>query len=502
MCKTIKIIIALFILIFTSQNSFGVINNRIETRSPTGILIADPQFIDFHVAPPANYRNRMQAVKTSTIKINFLPANSPDARWGDQTIDWPADVSNAFIYAAGIWESIIKSSVPITIDAGWVDNMGSGVLGHSGALSYYANFPGAPMADTYYPVSLGNSLSGSDLDPGSPDIYMGFSSSFSWYSKTDGNTPNSKYDLASVVLHEICHGLGFAGNLYVSGNVGRWFNIYPYPYDKFTEDNSGTSLIDINVYPKNSIPLKNALTSGNVFFNGTSANTANGGNRVELYCPSNWNGGSSYSHLGEIFNNTPNALMTYSLGYGESIHNPGSVTEGLLSDIGWSASSSGGTSDFTTTKFKGKIIWKAGDKYQLGNLKIIGSMDSSLTDLSFLSDVSTTNLIILNNNLALPCGKLSVNKKGTVAKAKIKDSNNKVTVKLKLKKGKLYLTYNNKNCEGLVSALGIPNIGTTDWSAKSADLYIAIETLGNKIFGEGDAGYEYKTKEDKKTSFK
>jgi len=289
--------------------------------------------------------------------------------------------------------------------------------------------------------------------------------------------------------------------------------------------------------------------------------------------------------------------MTFSIGNGESLHNPGPITEGLLNDIGWvmGASSptqvymltvqsqnpdsgmsiqvtpndnngfgngtttftrqynsntavnltapgiiginpfdhwkldggnmgssvnlsvnmldnhtavavyqgsSSGTSDFTTTKFKGKITWKAGDKYQLSNLKIAGSMDSSLVDLSFLSGQSFTNLIILNNSLALPCGEFKANKKGTAAKAKLVVDDNKITAKLKLKKGKLYLTYNNKNFAGLVSALGIPNIGTTDWSTKSADLYIAIDSSGNKIFGEGTANYNYKTKEDKKTSLK
>ena len=338
--KKLKIILGCLCLItsslFAGNISHPAVSKKITSDAPTGILIADPQFIDFHVAPPANYRNRMQAVKTSTIQINFLPANSPDAKWGDQTIDWPADVSNAFIYAAGIWETILKSSVPITINAGWVDNLPYGVLGHSGTISLLRDFPGAPIANTYYPVSLGNSLSGSDLDPGSPDIYMGFSSSFSWYTGTDGNTPGSKYDLATVILHEICHGLGFAGGFYVLGGFGKWQNSpYPNAYDRFTEDNSGVGLIDTTTYPNNSIALRNVLTSGNLFFNGTLANAANGGNRVKLYSPGTWNGGSSYSHLGEIFNNTPNALMTYSLGYGESIHNPGLVTEGLLSDIGW-----------------------------------------------------------------------------------------------------------------------------------------------------------------------
>ena len=495
----------LLCLFFLSAN-FLFASESITASAPTGILIANPNVVNFHVA--AKKTLRTQNSQTATVNINFLPAGSSDALWGDHATSWPADAKAAFTYAANIWGSTIKSSVPITINAAWVDNMGPGILGHSGALFYWHDFSGAPIAGTYYPIALANSLHGSDLDPANPDIYMGFSSTFSWYTGTDGNTPNSKYDLASVVLHEICHGLGFAGNLYVYSGLGKWYNPYPNAYDQFTEDNSGTSLINTTAYPKNSVELKDVLTSGNVYFNGTSAKTANGGNRVKLYCPSTWNSGSSYSHLDEIFNNTANALMTYSLGYGESVHDPGPVTEGLLTDIGWQANGSIVTSIFTTTniftttKFKGKLIWKAGDKYQLGNLKIVGSMDSSLADLNFLSGISTTNLIILNGSLALPCGELEVNKKGTVAKSKIKDTDNKVTVKLKLKKGKLNLIYSNKNCEGLTSALGIPNTGTIDWTAKSVDLYISIITPVSPIFSEGTANYSYKTKEDKKTTFK
>jgi hypothetical protein len=123
----------------------------------------------------------------------------------------------------------------------------------------------------------------------------------------------------------------------VSGGQGTWGSgtIYPFSYDRFTEDNAGISLIDTGTYPKNSVALANALTSGSLFFDGTHANAANGGTRVPIYAPGTWNQGSSYSHLDESYNGTVNALMTYSLGFGESEHSPGPVTMGLLEDVGW-----------------------------------------------------------------------------------------------------------------------------------------------------------------------
>ena len=56
---------------------------------------------------------------------------------------------------------------------------------------------------------------------------------------------------------------------------------------------------------------------------------------MPLYAPSPWSDGSSYSHLAESYNGTPNALMTFSLANGESIHSPGPVTLGIMKDVGW-----------------------------------------------------------------------------------------------------------------------------------------------------------------------
>ncbi len=302
---------------------------------PPVILIADPTINLNRVPPPRRFQ--LRAPKTATITVNFLPAGSPDALWGDVTIAWPAAASAALTYAAGIWESLLNSTVPITINAGWVNNLGSGVLGHSGSVNINRDFSGAPTAGTWYPATLANALAGSDLNPSNPDIYMGFSSTFSWYTGTDGNTPITDYDLVSVVLHEICHGLGFAGSMTVSAGQGSWGNGtgYPISYDRFTEDNSGVSLLNTTTYPNPSVALANALTSGSIFFDGTAANAANGGSRVPLYVPGTWRPGSSYSHLSETYNGSVNSLMTYSLGFGESEHSPGPVTIGLLSDVGW-----------------------------------------------------------------------------------------------------------------------------------------------------------------------
>lgn len=65
---------------------------------------------------------------------------------------------------------------------------------------------------------------------------------------------------------------------------------------------------------------------------------ANGNQRVKMYAPSTWSSGSSYSHLDyNTFNGTSNQLMVFAVSAGESVHDPGAVTKGLLEDLGWTA---------------------------------------------------------------------------------------------------------------------------------------------------------------------
>ena len=303
-------------------------------------LMLEPGESTFHVPPPVNFLAK--APQTATITIYYIPNGSTNIL-GDTCKTWPADAQTAFDYAAGIWETQIDSTVDIVINACWT-TLGAGILGHAATESYHGNFSGAPVTYTWYQAALANALAGTDLNDSNGSDYDGFngdadadmeiaySDAFSWYFGTDGIS-GSKLDFVSVVLHEVTHGLGFAGSMRVSGSNGYWgLSGYPVAYDRFTEDNSGTALLS---YTSNTPELKTALTSQYVYFDGANANAANGGGRVELYTPSTWNSGSSYAHLGESFNGTINALMTYSISAGESIHDPGPVTLGILQDVGW-----------------------------------------------------------------------------------------------------------------------------------------------------------------------
>ena len=244
----------------------------------------------------------------------------------------------AFQFAVDQWSNIIQSPVPITVDATFT-NLGAGVLGSAGPNNVAVNFTGRPIANTWYPIALANALHGSDLDTTSSDIDAQFSSTFGgFYFGTDGQT-GGKYDFASVVLHELGHGLGFLGAVTVD-NAGTGDYCCglgsPLAYDRFTRSN-GQAIDQIGAPSQ---ALGTAVRGQSVQFSGPQT-LAVGLGPAQLYAPAGWQGGSSYSHLDESTYGAgnPNSLMTPAIGADEVIHAPGPLALGILADTGWGLSS-------------------------------------------------------------------------------------------------------------------------------------------------------------------
>ena len=308
-----------------SKFNFGISSSQLGISIPQAFLYADPNPSKFSVPLPANFLSStgefISPKSNTVINVNYT-GFTPQAQ-------------TAFQFAVDIWKGLLYSPVPITVDASFAF-LETGVLGSASSITKQRDFTGASQAKTWYPVALANSLAGTDLDTTQSDIKAQFSSRANWYYGT-GAVPAGQYSFVTVVLHELGHGLGFSGLMNNQAGTGSWGEQgLPSIYDRFTENRSGQSLINTSLFPNPSIALGSQLTSNNIFFDGANANAANGGNRVKLYAPSTWFGGSSYSHLDETtFNNTPNALMTPVISPGESILNPGAVTLGLFKDMGW-----------------------------------------------------------------------------------------------------------------------------------------------------------------------
>lgn len=241
----------------------------------------------------------------------------------------------SFQRAVNTWSRTITSSVPIVVDATY-KALPSGVLGSAGPGSLHAGFSGAPKPGAFYVDALANTLHGSQLDAKTPDIVANFSSAFdNWYFGT-GKAPVGTYDFQSVVTHELGHGLGFIGFGQVSSNGTGSVRIQDRPsvFDTYVRNGAGKLL---TTFADPSKALGNQITGNSLYFTSPDVAGAVSAGRARLYAPTEYNPGSSYSHLDEntYRQGNPNSLMTPQLNDGETIRVPGVITKAIFSSLGW-----------------------------------------------------------------------------------------------------------------------------------------------------------------------
>ena len=182
----------------------------------------------------------------------------------------------AFQYAVDIWSGLLTSNVTIAIDAVWEDLPGL-TLGSAGATTaYILNGSTLPLDGGIYPVALANSLLGYDINEATAEISASFDSGSPWYFGTDGATPVDQIDFVSVVLHEIGHGLGFAGSAnYVGDGTGGYLNgTTLFAFDHYVELGTGEPL---ETLLSDGAAFEAALTSDDLFWNGGNALSASDG---------------------------------------------------------------------------------------------------------------------------------------------------------------------------------------------------------------------------------
>ena len=205
-------------------------------------------------------------------QIIIVNVNAPNVGFNDPTPAAPVGGNPgttlgqqrlfAFQKAAEIWAARLDSNVPIRIRAQFTP-LGAGVLGSAAPISVLRNFPGTPLANTWYHVALANKFAGFDLSPTNDDITANFSTNFNFYLGLDNNH-GTQPDLVTVLLHEFAHGLGFSqlANL----NTGALFNGSP--------DHFNTKLFDLTLglsWPQmtNAQRAASATSFGRVVWNGS-----------------------------------------------------------------------------------------------------------------------------------------------------------------------------------------------------------------------------------------
>jgi Secretion system C-terminal sorting domain len=297
--------------------------------------------------------------------------NNNGAPWEIQNVDMPVEMKPALDAAVLKWQQWIQSPKPVKIRVQMADLALEVLAGTDYQLMLHNGF--------WYPSSLGKQLGTMPVSADTMDIAIYFNrkivSSGAFYLGTDAQTPDDKFDLVTLILHELGHGLGFASSIRTFGALRLDANgqdepcvdeknrfcygfkassgqIYPMKFDSFLKRASFTAEHDISAYdflnqtyllPPHITPptIIEQPSSGNptqysnvAFFKGNT-------NRL-LYSPPVFTMGSSYHHFLSNRNivsydskYTADEFMIFDQGEGRPVHN---VTNGLcslLQDLGW-----------------------------------------------------------------------------------------------------------------------------------------------------------------------
>ena len=255
----------------------------------------------------------------STSRFDVKYNNFPD--WAKKEVQAAIDV----------WSANFKSSVVVSVDASWGRSSSWGVLGSARPGSFFSAFSGAPDPSLWYSSAAANALAGKDLDKANPEIIIQVNSAAAWDTRGDGSPSSSEYDLESVFIHEIGHGLGFLSNDAYDPYYGLGSLDQPTPFDAYLQTSDGRRLADL---PTPSKELGVALTSSLVW-SGPLGIKANTGIKPKMYTPSRYQSGSSTSHLDEAtFSKSGlDSVMTPSLDPGEIFHEPGPLLLAMMEDM-------------------------------------------------------------------------------------------------------------------------------------------------------------------------
>lgn len=345
------------------------------------------------------------AKRSSDFNVTYVSA------CGGET--WPAEALSAFEYAMSIWETHLESEVPVRIEAIW-EELDANVLGSAGP-TRIAQIPPIGEENTWYSIAQASAMTGEDIVGSTAgvdyDIIISINCDFNaWYFGQDENPPLNMIDFVTVVLHEIGHGIGFIGSMSADEDlsIADWgfenSNGIPQPiiFDLFTRDGDEISLIDETSYENPSTTLYDALVGDydGVFFDGVDANIVNVGQAVQLYAPFPWQGGSSYSHLDQdTFGQSDNSLMRPRLDRQFSIHTPGPVMCGMLSDMGWPL----GQNCFDLLGVDSEIsITQNLFNYGVNNVGETEQLTLTIHNESSATEQLSGSIIIENANFAIP----------------------------------------------------------------------------------------------------
>jgi hypothetical protein len=323
-------------------------NKSIHSTSAAKLLVVSTLLLSALGVPTANAISFRQMPATQWVHVltgdtdtaHSVRTNSPEvptknleaaSRFDVTYNNFPDWAKKEVQESLDIWAANFRSSVAITVDATWERSKSENILGSARGGSYFSSFAGAPDPALWYVSALANALAGKDLDKNNPEIIIQVNSQAPWNSRGDAKPTRSEYDLKSVFLHEVGHGLGFSSNDSYEPTFGVGTLSMPTPFDAYLQTSDGKRLADL---PSPSKELGTALTTSLVW-SGALGIKANGGVKPKMFTPAIYESGSSISHLDEstFTNSVLDTVMTPRLDTSEVFVGPGPLMLAMMEDL-------------------------------------------------------------------------------------------------------------------------------------------------------------------------
>jgi len=259
-------------------------------------------------------------------KFIFDVHNAPDSE----------GVRKAMNKVAVIMGRAWSSKITVNVRVAFGDLGASNVLVNGGG-TYFCKIH---SLNQVVPIAAGESILGKDLNQhikgaGKYDVIITMNTNTPWYYGTDGRTTNDKFDLVTVLLHEMYHNLIFTGGIRVdvqklNGSVqqkAKLNNAHISRFDSFLANKEGCAVLG---YLKDKALKEKTKKSGDVLLGDALTNeqlyfgSGKDGDLVRLFAPRVFDSNSSIYHLDTKKSSDESIMTAHEFEKGRAQHAIGS----------------------------------------------------------------------------------------------------------------------------------------------------------------------------------
>ena len=262
---------------------------------------------------PASTDAYTQVSKGSGVTFSFI--------YGTGSQYWSTDARNALQQAAYSLASYVVAARPVNVTYD-VTAFSDGSDTLASAISYITGsgsgfFPTFVQQKIQTGVDANGSLADGEID-------WNFGQPWGY-----GSVSGSQYDFTSTAMHELLHTFGFLS--YIDPDPAYASDTQWTTFDQFIVTGAGAPVISRSTFQWNG-------TYSDLYFNGSIAVAVYGG-LVPLYSPSQYDAGSSISHLRDsTFVGSNEKLMNSRVSAGPGIRTVSPLELGILKDLGYTVS--------------------------------------------------------------------------------------------------------------------------------------------------------------------